>query len=133
MTKSNRKPFSILIADDDEDDRSLAIEALESKLVKPIDVVENGVELLAYLQQKTSTGGSPRQLPGLIILDLNMPKMDGREAVPGDQGRPELRRIPIIVIDHIGKRRGRLPDLRSPRHRLVRHQAGDVRGVWSLS
>jgi CheY-like chemotaxis protein len=92
--------ISILIADDDADDRMMAKDALEEcRLTNPIDFVEDGVELLAYLRRegRYATPGSSRR-PGLIILDLNMPKMDGREALRAIKVDPLLRRIPIVVM-----------------------------------
>jgi two-component system, response regulator len=99
MTAANPK-ISILIADDDADDRLMAKEALEEcRLVNEIDFVEDGVELLAYLRRQGRYAGlasTPR--PGLIILDLNMPKMDGREALREIKADAALRRIPIVVM-----------------------------------
>jgi CheY-like chemotaxis protein len=93
-------PINILIADDDADDRMLAKDALdECRLANHVDFVEDGVELLAYLRGQgryASLGASRR--PGLIILDLNMPKMDGREALQEIKADPSLRRIPIVVM-----------------------------------
>ena len=92
--------ISILIADDDADDRMMAKDALdECRLTNHIDFVEDGVELLAYLrgQGKYAAPGASRR-PGLIILDLNMPKMDGREALQAIKADPTLRRIPIVVM-----------------------------------
>jgi two-component system response regulator len=92
--------ISILIADDDADDRMMAHDALnECRLTNHIDFVEDGVELLAFLrgQGRYATDGPPRR-PGLIILDLNMPKMDGREALQAIKSDPALRRIPIVVM-----------------------------------
>ncbi len=92
--------ISILIADDDADDRMMAKDALdECRLTNHIDFVEDGVELLAYLrgQGKYAAPGAARR-PGLIILDLNMPKMDGREALQAIKADPSLRRIPVVVM-----------------------------------
>jgi CheY-like chemotaxis protein len=94
------KPIAILIADDDADDRMLAKEALdESRLVNDVRFVEDGVELLSYLRRQgryAEPGAAPR--PGLILLDLNMPKMDGREALREIKADPALRRTPIVVM-----------------------------------
>jgi two-component system, response regulator len=99
MTVENRK-ISILIADDDADDRLMAKEALEEcRVVNQIDFVGDGVELLAFLRRQgpySSLAGRPK--PGLIILDLNMPKMDGREALREIKADTNLRRIPIVVM-----------------------------------
>ena len=77
-----RKPITILMADDDEEDRMMAKEAWEeSRLCNGLRFVEDGVELMDYLELRGKYADridSPR--PGLILLDLNMPKKDGREA-----------------------------------------------------
>ena len=95
-----KKSITILIADDDADDRLMIKEALsESRLVNHLNFVEDGEELLDYLLhrgkfEKFET--SPR--PGLILLDLNMPKMDGREALKEIKSHPELKRIPVVIF-----------------------------------
>ncbi len=67
------------MADDDEDDRRLTREALEEgRLVNDLRFVENGVELLAYLRREGDYTEQAAPKPGIILLDLNMPKMDGR-------------------------------------------------------
>ena len=89
-------PIRLVLADDDEDDRLMAREALAvSRLTNPLDEVGDGMELLEYLR-----GCLERKdpLPGLILLDLNMPRMDGREALAEIKSNPELRRIPIVVL-----------------------------------
>jgi len=96
------KPQSniILMADDDDDDRLLALDALaEARLEGDLHFVENGEELLDYLHHRgkyNSPTTAPR--PGLILLDLNMPRKDGREALREIKADPELRRIPIVVL-----------------------------------
>ncbi len=97
---ANPKTITILIADDDADDRLMAKEALEEcRLANHIDFVEDGVELLDYLRAKGRYAGSAAaKRPGLIILDLNMPKMDGREALREIKADLSLRRIPIVVM-----------------------------------
>jgi two-component system, response regulator len=97
--ETNRDSISILIADDDADDRMMAKEALEEcRLANPIDFVEDGVELLAYLRGEGRYAGQAGRRPGFIILDLNMPKMDGREALREIKADPMLRRIPVVVM-----------------------------------
>ena len=88
----------ILMADDDADDRLLAQDALsECKLSNDVRCVENGEELLDYLYHRGRyTTNSPR--PGLILLDLNMPRKDGREALHEIKADPDLRKIPVIVL-----------------------------------
>jgi CheY-like chemotaxis protein len=93
------KPITILMADDDVDDRRLTKEALlEGRLVNDLRFVENGEELLDYLrrQGKYATGEAPR--PGLILLDLNMPRKDGRTVLKEIKSDPELRQIPVVVL-----------------------------------
>lgn len=94
------KTISILLAEDDPDDRYLIGEALEENLVtNDLYIVEDGEELLDYLYQRGKyheKGKWPR--PGLILLDLNMPRKDGREVLGEIKADPELRRIPIVVL-----------------------------------
>lgn len=82
----------ILVADDDEEDRQLIKEALEeSRLRNPLDFVHDGEELMKRLTNETD-------LPGLILLDLNMPKKDGREALKEIKSNPKLKYIPVIIL-----------------------------------
>ena len=93
------KPVVILMADDDADDRLLAQDALaECHLATDLHFVENGEELMDYLTRrgKYSRANAPR--PGLILLDLNMPRKDGREALREIKADPELKRIPVVVL-----------------------------------
>lgn len=93
-------PILILIADDDEDDRLLAKEALEeSRVINDVTFVADGEELMDYLCHRgkyEDVEAYPR--PGVILLDLNMPKKDGREALREIKSDPELRRIPVVVM-----------------------------------
>lgn len=93
-------PVTILMADDDPDDRQLTREAFEeARLANDLRFVENGEELLDYLYRRgkyTDPATSPR--PGLILLDLNMPKVDGREALAKLKQDPDLRRIRVVVL-----------------------------------
>ena len=99
MTAAAR-PNVILMADDDPDDRLLVQDALaESRADGSLRFVENGEELLDYLHRRAkydSPGSAPR--PGLILLDLNMPRKDGREVLRELKGDPDLRRIPVVVL-----------------------------------
>ena len=94
------KSIVILMADDDADDRLLAKDALtECRLANDLRFVENGEELLDYLRRRgkfSQAADSPR--PGLILLDLNMPKKDGREALKEIKADPELRKIPVVLL-----------------------------------
>ena len=97
---NDHKPFTILLADDDPEDRMLTRDALaESRCANRLDTVEDGEELMDYLNRRgkfASLADTP--LPGLILLDLNMPKKDGREALKEIKGDPMLRRIPVVVL-----------------------------------
>ena len=100
MTKANGKPIVILMADDDADDRMLTRDALaESRVLNELRFVEDGEELMEYLHRRgkySNPADSPK--PGLILLDLNMPKKDGREALKEIKSDANLRRIPIVVM-----------------------------------
>lgn len=101
MSNSKRgRPITILMADDDADDRRLTKDALEeSRLANDLRFVENGEELLDYLRHKGKFENddlAPR--PGLILLDLNMPRKDGRTALKEIKADPELRQIPVTVL-----------------------------------
>jgi two-component system response regulator len=88
------------MADDDADDRMLTKEALgESRVLNDLRFVEDGEALIDYLKRRgkySDEDAAPR--PGLILLDLNMPKKDGREALKEIKDDPELRRIPVVVM-----------------------------------
>ena len=96
-----RNSITILMADDDEDDRLLTADALrQSRLINDLRFVVDGEDLMHYLrgQGRYCAGGIPAPRPGLILLDLNMPKKDGREALGEIKSDPELRRIPVVVL-----------------------------------
>lgn len=88
------------MADDDADDRMLTKDALaESRVLNDLRFVEDGEELMDYLKRQGKyAGDADAPKPGLILLDLNMPKKDGREALREIKADPELRRIPIVVM-----------------------------------
>ena len=88
------------MAEDDADDRLLAKDALrECGMADNLHFVENGEELLDYLQRRGKYAGQPpHPRPDVILLDLNMPRKDGRDALRDIKTNPELRRIPIIVL-----------------------------------
>src|SRR6266404_7356874 len=93
------KSIVILMADDDADDRLLAQDALaECRLANDLHFVENGEELLDYLHHRGKYAQSTSPRPGLILLDLNMPRKDGREALREIKADPDLRRIPVVVL-----------------------------------
>ena len=94
------RSITILLADDDPDDRLLAKHALEkSRLANDLRFVEDGEELIDYLYRRgrfADPQDSPR--PGLILLDLNMPRKDGREALKEIKSDPGLKDIPVVVL-----------------------------------
>ena len=96
----NRAAITILLADDDEDDRLMTRDALrDARLHNDLRTVVDGVELMEYLKREgrfSDERESPR--PGMILLDLNMPRMDGREALAAIKADPELRSIPVVVL-----------------------------------
>ncbi len=100
MMDRSTQSITILMADDDEDDRLMTKEAFEeARLANELRFVEDGEELMDYLHRQgkyTDPAVSPR--PGLILLDLNMPKKDGREALREIKSDPDLKRIPIVVL-----------------------------------
>lgn len=100
MKNKELNSIEILVADDDAEDRMLIRDALyESRLKNGLQFVEDGEELLDYLHNKgkfTDKEKFPR--PGIILLDLNMPKKDGREALKEIKQDPKLRTIPIVVL-----------------------------------
>ncbi|MDP5033242.1 MAG: response regulator [Paraglaciecola sp.] len=100
MPFSKSRSITILMADDDEDDRLLTQDALnESRVLNRLYCVEDGVELLQYLRREGKYQDKdlyPR--PGLILLDLNMPRMDGREALQEIKADPDLRSIPVVIL-----------------------------------
>src|SRR5947209_19408846 len=95
-----RRPITILMADEDADDRQMTKEAFdESHLNNDLRFVEDGVELLDYLKRRgkyINPFSAPR--PGLILLDLNMPKKDGREALREIKADPRLRSIRVVIL-----------------------------------
>ena len=90
----------IVVADDDADDRMLIEDAFkEARLSNPVDFVVDGEELLEYLRGTDRFAHRPRKnMPGLILLDLNMSRMDGRMVLSHIKADPQLRRIPVIVL-----------------------------------
>jgi len=98
--KNQKQTITILMADDDADDRQMTKDAFEeNRLTNDLRFVENGVELMDYLCRRgkySDPEQSPR--PGLILLDLNMPKKDGREALEEIKKDPNLCAIPIVVL-----------------------------------
>jgi CheY-like chemotaxis protein len=100
MKPTDAQPITILMADDDADDRALTQEALEEgRLMNTIRFVEHGEELIEYLKRTgryAPPADAPR--PGLILLDLNMPRKDGRAVLKEIKSDPDLRTIPVVVL-----------------------------------
>jgi CheY-like chemotaxis protein len=94
------RAITILLVDDDEDDRLMTRDALrDARLHNELRFCIDGVDLLDYLHRRgrhAGDGAAPR--PGLILLDLNMPRMDGREALAEIKKDPDLRSIPVVVL-----------------------------------
>jgi CheY-like chemotaxis protein len=97
---SSDESIHILLAEDDPDDRLLTRRAVvESRMATTFAAVENGEELMQYLRREGAYGPpNPAPRPNLILLDLNMPRMDGREALREIKSDEELRRIPVVVL-----------------------------------
>jgi CheY-like chemotaxis protein len=100
MSDATRTTITILMADDDPDDCLLVSKAFKSsRLNNDLRFVQDGEELMDYLYQRSKykeTGLAPR--PGLILLDLNMPRKDGREALKEIKGDIDLKEIPVVVL-----------------------------------
>lgn len=100
MKYCDRKPITIVMAEDDPDDRMLTQAAMqENRLANDLRFVKDGQELIEYLRHEghyTDPADAPR--PGLILLDLNMPRKDGREVLAEIKADPKLRAIPVVVL-----------------------------------
>ena len=91
------KPIEILMVEDSPGDVRLAIEALkEAKVLNNFSVVEDGVEAMAFLRRQGKHAAAPR--PDLILLDLNLPKKDGREVLAEVKSDDSLKAIPVVVL-----------------------------------
>lgn len=91
------QPVVILLADDDEDDRMMTEDAFRRhRLANDFYAVTDGEELMDFLYKRGRWGDAPR--PGIILLDLNMPRKDGREALRDIKADPSLRTIPVVVL-----------------------------------
>lgn len=87
------------MADDDVDDRNLTKEALqEGRLVNDLRFVEDGQDLMDYLRHTGKYAGEKTPRPGLILLDLNMPRKDGRTTLQEIKSDPEFRQIPVVIL-----------------------------------
>ncbi len=100
MSSESRRPITILMAEDDPEDAMLVRDALaEARLTNELHCVSDGQELMDYLRRQgryTQPLSAPR--PGVILLDLNMPRKDGREALQEIRADPALRAIPVVVL-----------------------------------
>jgi two-component system, chemotaxis family, response regulator Rcp1 len=97
MNLSDSKPIEILLIEDSPSDAALTIEALKAgKIGNRLNHVEDGAEAMAYLRRQGKYAKAAR--PDLIMLDLNLPKKDGREVLAELKGDPDLKVIPIIVL-----------------------------------
>ena len=93
----NPYPIEILLVEDNDGDVFLTQEALRSaKVTNRLSVVHDGVEAMEFLRQSGKYAQAPR--PDLILLDLNMPRMDGREVLAAIKPDPDLRQIPVVVL-----------------------------------
>jgi len=96
---ATRKSVSILLAEDDPDDQLLVRRAFAAAdLTLDLRFVNDGEELLDYLYQRAGHTEETSPRPGLILLDLNMPKKNGREALKEIKADPEIKHIPVIVL-----------------------------------
>jgi chemotaxis family two-component system response regulator Rcp1 len=94
---TNPSPIDILLVEDNPGDVRLTVEALkEGKVRNRLSVVEDGVEALAFLRQEGKYGDAPR--PDVILLDLNLPRKDGRAVLAEIKADESLRRIPVVVL-----------------------------------
>jgi CheY-like chemotaxis protein len=97
MAQAKGGPIEILLVEDNPGDVRLTVEALkEAKVRNTLHVVQDGVEALAFLRHEGEHAEAPQ--PDLILLDLNLPKMDGREVLARIKGDPQLRRIPVVIL-----------------------------------
>ncbi|MCU1355506.1 MAG: response regulator receiver protein [Acidimicrobiales bacterium] len=91
------KPIEVLLVEDDPGDVLMTREALaESKVLNELHVVSDGEAALRFFRQEGEFTEAPR--PGLVLLDLNLPRLDGREVLAAVKSDPDLRRIPIVVL-----------------------------------
>jgi two-component system response regulator len=100
MNKNRARPVVILMADDDQDDREMTREAFqEVRLANELHFVEDGEELMDYLYRRGKYADpASAPFPSILLLDLNMPRKDGREALQEIRANPEFRSIRVIVL-----------------------------------
>ena len=91
------KPIEILLVEDNPDDANLTVDALKAgKLRNRVNVVEDGVEAMSYLRREGKNAAAPR--PDIILLDLNLPRKNGREVLAEVKEDPDLKRIPVVIV-----------------------------------
>ena len=91
------KPIEVLLVEDDPGDVVMTREALaESKVMNALSVVSDGEDAMRFLRRQPPYEDAPR--PGLVLLDLNLPRLDGREVLGQIKSDPDLRRIPVVVL-----------------------------------
>jgi len=94
---NNDQPIEILLVEDNPGDVRLTLEVMKDARVRNhMSMVKDGVEALAFLRREGDYADAPR--PDLILLDLNLPKKDGREVLAEIKSDPTLRRIPVVVL-----------------------------------
>lgn len=97
MNKTKARPIEILLVEDSPSDTELTIEAIKDfKVSNHVSVVEDGVQALQFLRRQGAYAEAPR--PDLIMLDLNLPRKDGREVLADIKGDEHLKAIPIVVL-----------------------------------
>ncbi len=97
MTVPAATPIDVLLVEDDPGDELMTREAFEdNKIGNTLHVVRDGEEAMAFLRRQGKWASAPR--PGLILLDLNLPKMDGRQVLAEIKGDEDLRRIPVVIL-----------------------------------
>ena len=96
-TQTPVRPAEVLLVEDNPGDARLTLEALkEGKVLNRVSVVPDGVEAMAFLRRQGPYADVPR--PNLILLDLNLPKKDGREVLAEIKTDPDLKRIPVVIL-----------------------------------
>jgi len=97
VTDQRTQPIEILLAEDNPGDVKLTEKAFENgNVLNNLHVVEDGVEAMKFLRQEGEYEDEPR--PDMVLLDLNMPRKDGKEVLKDVKSDPELRRIPVVVL-----------------------------------
>lgn len=96
----NTKPGTILLVEDSDDDVQLTMRAFRKAMIKnPLDVVRDGAAALEYLEARTaSAGGSANDLPCLILLDLQLPKLSGLDVLRAIRSNPATALVPVVIL-----------------------------------